>query len=67
MAKRLFFVPSLRLQTQPLAVHSLKSSPDFYPSGNVHLFTLIALAIRFRACLNWKKNPSLLFQKTILT
>jgi len=31
------------------------------------VLTLIALAIRFRACLDWTKNPALLAHKTILT
>jgi hypothetical protein len=66
MTKRLSFSPTLRLRTHPLAVHSFKSSPDFYPNGIGQSLTLIDLAIRFCACLNWKKNPALLFHKTIL-
>ena len=67
MVKKWSFLPTLRQRTHPLAVLSLKSPLDFYPNGSVHSFTLIALAIRFRACLDWIKNPAFLSHKTILT
>ena len=31
-----------------------------------HVLTIIATAIRFRAFLDWKQNPSFLSHKTIL-
>ena len=66
MAENLSLSPSLRRQPFPLVVHSLISPLDLYPRGPVHSFTLIALAIGFRAFLDRKSNTSLSSHKTIL-
>jgi len=66
MPKKLSFLLTLRWRTHPHAVRSLKSPLDFYPNRNVHSFTIIARAIRFRAFLDRKTNTFLSSHKTIL-
>ena len=64
MAENLSLSPILLGIPSAEAVPSLEGSLNLHPKGFVQSFAIIAKAIRLRALLDWKTNPSFHLIKT---